>query len=59
MEKNLQKRQREAYTGSPIFIYTTYCKEYRGRKIFIGSYPSPLISKGERKNKSMREISEA
>jgi hypothetical protein len=35
-------------------IYTTFCKEDRGREIVRGSYPFPLMSKGERKKKSMK-----
>jgi hypothetical protein len=35
-------------------IYTTFCKEDRGREIVRGSYPFPLMSKGERKIKSMK-----
>jgi hypothetical protein len=31
-------------------IYTTFCKEDRGREIVRGSYPFPLMSKGERDN---------
>jgi hypothetical protein len=49
MDKNPQKRGKEAYTRSPTLIYTTSCKEDRGRKIVRGSYPFPLMSKGGEK----------
>jgi hypothetical protein len=59
MDKKPRKRGKEAYTRIPTLIYTTYFKEDKGRKIARGSYPFPLMSKGERNNKSMRESSEA
>jgi len=32
----------------------TFCKEYRGREIIRGSYPLPLMSKGDKNSKSMK-----
>jgi hypothetical protein len=32
----------------------TFCKEDRGRKIIRGSYPFPLMSKGERNIEGMK-----
>jgi hypothetical protein len=54
MYKKPSKRGNEAYTKSPTFIYMTFCRKYKGRKIIKGSYPLPLMSKGERKIKSMK-----
>jgi hypothetical protein len=54
MDKKPQKRGNEAYTRIPTLIYTTSSKQERGRYIikrryiFKGSYPFPLMSKGER-----------
>jgi hypothetical protein len=40
-------------------IYMTFFKEDRGREIYQGSYPFPLMSKGERKFRSIKTRGES
>jgi hypothetical protein len=57
MEKDHQKRGNKSYTGSPKFIYMTFCKRRQSERNHERELP--LMSKGKRKNKSKRERSEA
>jgi hypothetical protein len=47
-------RQETGSSSCPTLIHMTFCKEDRGRKIIRGSYPFPLMSKGERNIKIMK-----
>jgi hypothetical protein len=35
MDKEHQKREKKEYARSPIFIYMTSCREFKGREIII------------------------
>jgi hypothetical protein len=57
MENEHQMRGNKAYTRNPTLIYMTSCRRIQGERNHQKELP--LMSKGERKDKSSREKSEA